>query len=158
MATSALPTPQKALVNDRIRVERATAALPQTASAALFTVSGGHILIHQIIGFVTTIVGAVANATKLKVNPAGAGATTDICATVEWNAAAVNSIFTITGTFANAMVKTINLPIAGVQATPIICPPGTIELDCAGSDGGTGRVKWEIVYWPLEDGATVDVA
>lgn len=149
-----LSAASKALVNDVIRVERTTGALPQSAAAAIFTVTG-HVVIRQIVGLVTTAIGAVANATKLKVNPDGTGATTDICATVELNAAALNSILSITGTFANAMVKTVNLPIAGKQATEIICPPGAIEVDCAGSDGGAGRVKWECVYWPLEDGATV---
>lgn len=157
MAASALPVPAQALVNDVIRVERPTAALPQTTAAAIFTVTG-YVVIRAIYGIVTTAIGGVANATKLKVNTTGAGATTDICATVELNAAAVDSILTITGTFANAMVKTVDLPIAGKQATEIICPPGNIEVDCAGSDGGTGRVKWEIVYWPLTDGASVVAA
>lgn len=139
-------------------VPRATKALPQTTAEALYTITGGLVLLQFIIGYVTTLVGAVANATKLKVNPSGAGATTDICATVEWNAAAVDSIFTITGTFANAMVKTVNLPISGLQASPVIVPPGTIELDCAGSDGGTGRVKWIACYIPLEEGASMVAA
>jgi hypothetical protein len=157
MATSALTVPAQALVNDVIRVERPAAALPQTAHAAIFTVTG-RVVIRQIVGIITFAIGAIANATKLVVNPDGVGADTDICATVELNAALVDGILTITGTFANAMVLTANIPLAGKQATEIICPPGAIELNCAGSDGGTGRIKWECVYWPLEDGASVVAA
>jgi hypothetical protein len=157
MAASALPVPAQALVNDIIRVERAAAALPQTAQETLFTVTG-HVVVRQIIGIITVAIGAVANATKLLVNPDGVGADTDICAALDINAALVDGMFTITGTFANAMVLTANLPLAGKQATEIVCPPGVIKVACAGSDGGTGRVKWECVYWPLEDGASVVAA
>jgi hypothetical protein len=157
-----MPYPMLATKNAYgIAVPRATAALPQTTASAIFNITGGHVLLKLIFGVVTTIVGAVANATKLKVNPSGAGSTTDICATVELNAAAVDSILTITGIFANAMIKSVNIPVAGasfIQTANILVPPGAIEVDCAGSDGGTGRVKWTAVYLPLEDGALMTAA
>lgn len=138
-------------------VTRATAALPQTTAAAIFTVTG-LCLVKRIVGHVTTAVGNVPNATKLKVNSTGAGATTDICATVDLDNAAVDSYLQITGTFGNAMVKTVDIPIAKQQATEIVVPPGTIEVDCGGSDGGGGRVKWSVTYVPLEAGAGIVAA
>ncbi|MBM3187093.1 MAG: hypothetical protein FJZ90_00035 [Chloroflexi bacterium] len=145
------------ITGDGVVVTRATAALPQTAAAALFTVTG-HCLLKRLVGVVTGQVGAVANATKLRMNSTGAGATTDLCATVEFNAAAVDSQFTITGTFANAMIKTVNLPIATAVDLNVMLVPGTVDLDCAGSDGGDGRVRWSLVYQPLESGAQIVAA
>ena len=142
---------------DGVVVTKTTAALPQTAAAAIFTVTG-LVLVRRIVGYVTTVIGAVANATKLVGNSTGAGASTDLCATVELNAAAVDSRLEITGTFANAMVKIVDIPAAHTMATPLVIPPGTIDVNCAGSDGGTGRVRWSVTYVPLEAGAQIVAA
>ena len=142
---------------DEITVTRTTAALPQAAAAAIFTVTG-LIEMRRIVGYVTTVIGAVANATRLVGNSTGAGASTDLCATLDINGHAVDRRYEITGTFANAMVSTLDLPLAVVQVTNVVIPPGTIDLNCAGSDGGTGRVRWSITYKPLEVGATVVAA
>ncbi|MDO8704071.1 MAG: hypothetical protein Q7J84_03915 [Sulfuricaulis sp.] len=142
---------------DGIVVTRATAALPQTTSAAIFTVTG-HILLKRLVGNVTIAIGNVPNATKLKGNSTGAGATTDLCATLDIDNKAAGTRFEITGTFANAMVATVDVPLAKVQAADIVIPPGTIDLDCAGSDGGGGRAKWSVTYVPLEAGASVVAA
>ena len=142
---------------DGVVVTRATAALPQTTSVAIFTVTG-LVLLKRIVGYVTTGVGAVANATKLKANPTGVGATTDLCSTVDVNNAVAASYFQITGTFANAMIKTVDIPIAKQQAAEIVISPGTIEVDCAGNDGGGGRVSWSVTYVPLEAGAGIVAA
>ena len=139
---------------DGIVVTKATAALPQTNATGLFTVTG-LCLLRRIVGYVTVQVGAVANATKLVGDSTGAGVTTDLCATVELNGAAVDSRLEITGTFANAMVKTVDIPAAKTQAVDLVLPPGVINLNCAGSDGGTGRVRWSVTYVPLEAGASM---
>jgi hypothetical protein len=142
---------------DGIVVTRAAAALPQATAAAIFTVTG-HILMKRIVGVVTVTIGNIPNATKIKGNSTGAGATTDLCATLDIDNAAATARLEITGTFGNAMVKTTDVPLAKVQAAEIVIPPGTIDLDCAGSDGGSGRVRWSITYVPLESGAGVVAA
>ena len=162
IADNALANEQFALsagekTTDGVVVTKTTAALPQTAAAAIFTVTG-LVLLRRIVGYVTVQIGAVANATKLVGNSTGAGASTDLCATVELNAAAVDSRLEITGTFVNAMVKIVDIPAAHTQATPLVIPPGTIDLNCAGSDGGTGRVRWSVTYVPLEAGAQIVAA
>lgn len=138
-------------------VTRATAALPQTTAAAIFTVTG-LCLLKRIVGYVTVQIGAVANATKLQANSTGAGATTDLCTALDINGHAVDSRYEITGTFANAMVRTLDVPLAKVQVTDVVLPPGTIDLDCAGSDGGTGRIRWSVTYVPMEAGAQIVAA
>jgi len=162
IADNALATEQFALsagekTTDGIVVTKAAAALPQSTSANLFTVTG-LVLVKRIVGYVTVGIGAFANATKLKTNSTGAGATTDISGTVEMNAAAADTRLEITGTFANAAVLTIDVPLAKVQTAEIVVPPGTIMVDCAGSDGGDGRMRWSVTYVPLESGAQIVAA
>lgn len=133
-------------------VSTASIALPQTATLALFTVAGA-VRIIEIRGFIDVQIGAVANATKLKAG----GGSVDICAAVELNAAAVNSILAITGTFANSM--TINAGGAWTaQAGKIGVGAGNISVNCAGSDGGSGRVTWVCIYEPILSGGSVAAA
>jgi len=130
-------------------VDRVTSALPQTAALNLFTVAGGNVLIKQIIGTVTVDIGAVPNATQI------IHGTTALCADFDVTGDVAGTRYSITGTFANAMVDTaITVPVAK-QATEVVLPVGNISIDCNGSDGGGGRVQWTVVYVPLNVGATV---
>jgi hypothetical protein len=82
-----------------------------------------------------------------------------LCGTLDINADAIGTLYTITGTQANAMVADILTgPDAQAQfSNPIIMAPGTIDLDCVGTDT-TARIEWHIVYRALEAGATVVAA
>jgi hypothetical protein len=132
---------------------RASATLPATTATPYFTVTG-KIRLLDIIGEVTTVVQSQANAIKLIANPT-VGADVDLCTTVESNAAAVGSIFTITGTLANAMVKTVSG--AGVaQAAPLIIAAGSIDLSAAATN--TGATKWLVRWIPIDPGALVIAA
>jgi len=134
-----------------IRVDRATAAIPQTTTADLFTVATGRVRVYAILGKVTTNIGAVANATKFTFVPTAGIATRDLCATLEWNALAAGNIVSILGAPATAMVASY----AAVLGAPLLLEPGTVKLDCAGSDGETGRAAFELYYEPVEAGASV---
>lgn len=140
-----------------IKVQRATAALPQTAAGALFTVTGGKVLITSLVGEVTTVIQTQADATKLTFDPVDAGATQDLCATTDITADAVGTLYSITGTPATALQDALNfLPSNKVPAQPIVLKPGSILLDCAASN--TGSVKWDLTYIPLDNGASVAAA
>ncbi len=144
---------------DGIVITRATGALPQTAAAAIFTVTG-HCLLKRIMGVVTANIGGVGNVTHLRLNSTGVGATTDLCLAaggLDVTGDVADTTYTITGVFGAAMVATTNLPIATV-AYEITLVPGSIEVACAGSDGGGGRVRWSVVYVPLEAGARIVAA
>lgn len=130
----------------------ASIALPQTGTTNLFTVSG-MVNIIQIVGVIDIAIGAVANNTKL----VAGGGSVDICAVVDLNAAAQFSTLSITGTFANAMI--INAGGAfEVQAGKVSASTGNVVVDCAGSDGGGGRVTWAVVWEPVTSGATLVAA
>lgn len=132
---------------------RASSSLPATTATPYFTVTG-KVKILNIIGEVTTVFQAQANAIKLIANPT-VGADVDLCATVEGNAAAVGSLFTITGTLANAMIKTVSGAVPS-QASPVIVTAGTIDFSAAATS--TGATKWTVIYEPIDAGAMVIAA
>lgn len=138
-------------------VERATATLPQSTAAALFTVSTGRVLVTSIIGEVTTVIQTQADATKLTFDPTDTGATQDLCATLDITADAVGTMYSIVGTPATALQDSLNfVPSNKMLAQPVILKPGSVLLDCAASN--TGSVKWTLAYWPIDTGATVVAA
>ena len=140
-------------VGSHYTTSRASATLPATTATPYFTVTG-KVKILNIIGEVTTVVQAQANAIKLIANPT-VGADVDLCATVESNAAAVGSLFTITGTLANAMIKTVSAAVPS-QASPVIVTAGTIDLSTAATN--TGATKWTVIWEPVDQGAAVFAA
>ncbi len=136
------------------RVDRATATLPQTTQAALFTVSGGRIMLTSIVGEVTTIIQTQANNTKLVANPT-VGTDVDICAVLSITAKEAGCLFGITGLFSDAMVGA-NAGATVLPRNPVVIPVGTLDLSCAASN--TGSVKWSITYVPFDAGAAVVAA
>lgn len=132
---------------------RASSSLPATTATPYFTVTG-KVKILNIIGEVTTVFQAQANAVKLIANPT-VGADVDLCTTVEGNAAAVGSLFTITGTLANAMIKTVSGAVPS-QASPVIVTAGSIDFSAAATS--TGATKWTVIYEPIDAGAMVIAA
>lgn len=138
---------------DHYVTTRASATLPATTKTPYFTVTG-KVKILDIIGEVTTVVQTQACNTKIVATPT-VGAAVDMCAVLDITAAAVGSLFTITGTLANAMVKTVSA--CGVaQAAPLIVTAGTIDLSTAATN--TGATKWTVRYEPIDAGAMVIAA
>lgn len=129
-------------------------ALPQTGVKTLFAFVGGGgsagggqynpTIITSLWGIITVGVGAVANATKLQALM-DALAAVDLCATLDVNGLLAGNQLAITGTLANAMTSNVNGVSIG-QTTPIQVTgglqTGIIQVNCAGSDGGVGRVVW----------------
>lgn len=128
--------------------QRASSTLPETDSGVLFLVTG-KVEVLQIVGEVTTVIQTQANNTLLKLTPT-VGAAVDICAALDISANAVGSLYTITGTFANAMINTVSAAVPS-QASPVLLTAGDLELECAATN--TGAVKWTVVYKPIDPGA-----
>lgn len=136
------------------RVERATAALPATTTGALFTVTGGKVLITSIVGEVTTGIQAQANAIKLVATPT-VGSVNDLSGTVDSNALAAGGLLGITGLAADAMVKSTGGGVSNLR-NPVVVAAGTIGLNTAATN--TGSIKWVLTYVPLDNGASVAAA
>lgn len=147
-------------INQGIRVDRATATLPQGAADDLFTVAGGRVLVLGLLGEVTTIIGG-ANATHLEFSPDAATlADNDLCdsaTALDINGDVVGTLYTITGTATDDLVDSGTTGwVVYTLASPLFMTEGSVELHCAGSV--TGAVKWSIWYVPLDDGAYIEAA
>ncbi|NGO68524.1 hypothetical protein [Streptomyces boncukensis] len=139
-------------ITQGILVSRATATLPQSTDGSLFTVSGGRVLLLGLVGEVTTVIQTQVNNTKLKLNPTATGADQDLCAALDISADAVGELYTISGTVGDAMRSDLLIGNP-LLAAPLVLSEGDIELDCAASN--TGSVAWDLLYTPLDNGASV---
>lgn len=140
-----------------LKVERATAALPQSALGNIFTVSGGRVAITSVVGEVTTVLGAGANSLTIGYAPTvgvgdaavlGAGAASLATAAVGTHIGANpgGDVFVDLATQAG-----VALPNAA-----LLVDPGSVTITTAGSV--TGSVKWTLTYIPYDDAATVVAA
>jgi len=131
-------------------VHRSPSTLPQTVQSPYFTVSGRVIITH-IIGEVTSELGATGTNLDLWSNPT-VGADVALCAVVAVATDAVGTMYTITGTLANAMIATTSGAVPE-QALGVLVARGTIDLKASANN--TGSTKWTIRYIPIDSNATV---
>lgn len=132
-------------------VERAAANLPQSTHHALFTVSGGRVVVTSLVGEVTTGVQNQSNTTFLTAyNPDFPSTPVTVSTSIGMSDLADGML--ISGADgAYYVVK----PQLAVQ--PLELPSGgSIHLSCAASN--TGQVKWLITYEPLDPGAAITAA
>ncbi len=136
-----------------IKVVRASSTVPQTAALNLFTVAGGRVEITAIVGQVdTNNFGAVANATSLDYSPT-AGQTSIMCATLDLTGTTIGSLLSLSGVPSETLQK------HGMKmAVPVILNPGTIDMDCGGSEANATQVQWTLYWKPIDAAATVVVA
>jgi len=140
------------------RVDRATDTLPASTDEALFTITGGRVLVTGLIGEVTTAIQNQANVTKLKFNPDATGADVDLCATLDIANDAVGTLYSITGDFSDAMKDGLNAleSDAMLEHGRVVLSEGALEIDCGATN--TGSVAWTLFYVPLDTGAAVSAA
>lgn len=139
------------------RVDRAAATTPQGADDALFTITGGRILLLGLIGEVTVAIANSASASLVKHNGTATGATQDMCAALDIDNDAVGTLYTISGVVGDALRDDLLIGLNSLLgAGGMILKEGDIELECVGSIAG--EIKWQIHYLPLDLGATVAAA
>lgn len=128
--------------------------IPASAVDTLMVFRGPWV-INEVIGQVTTVIGAGTNSVKLSI--LNSGTTTDICANLDIDADVDNSWYVITGTLANAMVNSaVKVPIAGAQAGAIRLAPGTNYLVITATATTSGEISWSVNATPLNDTATAN--
>lgn len=124
------------------------------APGALFTVSGGRVILSALFGTVTTVIGAAATTLRIDANPT-TGADTQLCIANAITSAPVGSLFGLSGAVLDALL--VNLATQGALAsmtTPLIIQPGTIDLIVA-AGGTTGDVTWYVAWDPVDSGASL---
>ena len=141
-------------IKEGIIVKKAAAALPQSAAAAIFNITGGQVKILNVVGEVTTLIQTQLNNTKLVANPT-VGTSVDMCAVLDITADEVGCLYGITGLPSDALIGT-NAGLTQAMNRGLILNTGSIDLSCSASN--TGAVKWTITYVPIDDGAAVAAA
>lgn len=130
-------------------VERAAASLPQSTRHALFSISGGRVLITSLVGEVTTAVQNQANDAYLYLYN-GSTQQTQLSGQMSFSNLAVETL--VSGASGPATVVDPELSVGRV----VFPSSRTIELSCSASN--TGQIKWILTYSPLDPGAKVTAA
>ena len=121
----------------------------------LFTVTGGPILITNIVGEVTTVLPATAARLSISID-ATSGLDYVFSTSVDVQSAVDGGRIIFTN--ANPAVLT-PLALAGTGSSslmsPWYCVPGLILLVDADDNGDTGNIDWHMTFTPLADGVTV---
>lgn len=140
-----------------IVVQKTAAALPATATGALFTVSGGRIIVTALVAEVTTIIQAQTCLAKFVATPT-VGTAVDMC---------INTAADLTGLEVGAKITlpaTVALKTVIANAGSILISPGRADVVAVGTIGlatsatNTGALKYTLLYLPLDDGASVVAA
>ncbi|KKN72295.1 hypothetical protein LCGC14_0412460 [marine sediment metagenome] len=136
------------------RAAAAATLLPNNTAASLFTISGGRVLLHAIIGEVTIVMTAQQTRVKLQVNPT-TGTTTDLCIALDLTGHEQGALLSLPGAPGSALVAgesgNVQLPSTG-----IILAAGVLEIHHNDAVAGqTGQVKWDVVWSPYDVGATL---
>ena len=127
----------------------------------LFVITGGPISILEIVGIVTTTIGAGTTNVKLTLT------TDEPAATVDMNAGAVDIDADAAGTsYRQINTTAILTPVTAgfvmkgnafaTNDTQFLCPTGTIKLNS--SAARTGNIKWYLRYVPLSPNSRVKAA
>lgn len=157
-----IPNSAVRLIAEGIVVERAAAVVPTVAQSPqnIFTVSGGRILLLGLFAQVTTVMSATAYSVTIGLTP---GAGTSSASSIATGTTALANLEV--GTFFGIGQTVAAAVVAGTNAsTPFLVSPrqgqvlnaGTVTL--TGSATQTGAAKWDLVYVPLDLGASVAAA
>ena len=142
------------LMNYGLKVDRATATLPTTATGSIFTVTVGRIMVTGLIGVVTTAIQAQATTLKVVATPT-TGAVNDLSGTVDVNGLAAGGLLGLTGLAADALVKSTGGGVSSLR-NPICVAVGAIGIATGATS--TGSIAWTLLYVPLDVGAAVAAA
>jgi hypothetical protein len=134
-------------------VKTAIAASAGAGSQNVFTVAGGRVLIHGIVGQVTTICQGAQTRVQLDFNSTGAGAAFNVSAVVDLNAAAVGTLLGLTGAAADALT----LGYGAMCRLPLVVDAGSIRHTTADA-ANTGALAYTCYWSPITVGATVVAA
>lgn len=136
-------------------VTRATRILA-AETFAIFTVAGGRVLLTNIVGSITTLIGGAANY-SLQFNPTVATATTTaLCVATNINAYPIGDVLGITGVPTDGLIPGAAGGAIPSMTMPVMLTAGAIELICDAAPGGA--VLWTVWYKPLDDAGYVVAA
>lgn len=134
------------------RVSKAAATLPATTTQNIFTVSVGRVFVALLLGEVTTVVQT--QVCNLKVTSAPTtGTAVDLASNLDISADEAGTLYLVEGDGTALVGANAGAALSGVGAMGCIVPIGTIRIETAATN--TGATKWDIWYFPLDDGASI---
>lgn len=139
------------LANYGTTVFRTAATIPATTTQTLFTVVGGRIIVTNLSGLVTTVIGAVA--TNLLVNylNTASGTNANLATNVAITSAPVGTQYSVSTLGAAGTIG-----VAVGQGNEMLLSAGTIRATTDATT--TGAMSWALSYIPLDTGAYVVAA
>ena len=151
-----VPGSQLRQVELGMKVSRAAATIPQSAAQSIFSVTVGRILLTSLVGQVTVAIGATATTVSIGFTPtAGTANASGLASATAITSSEVGVCLGLPLTAAGALVVG-SLAGTAVQVpahAPYVLKPGTITYTTSAST--TGSLQWDLLYIPLDDGATV---
>ena len=140
-----------------VLVTKASQNLPQTATANLFTVAGGTVLVTGLLGVVTTVIGGTA--TTLALGTAPGAATTAIATATAITSKTVGTVLAPVGASGVGVALIVGGSVF-VQSPPLALSPfvlgaGVTNITWTTSGSTTGQVQWYLWYQPIDFDAAV---
>jgi hypothetical protein len=142
-------------INAGTLVSRATATLPASTLGHIFTVTGGRIIVRYLLGEVTTIIQAQACTVKVTATPTVGTAVDLSAASSSISGLEVGGKLTLPAAAATGLV-TGNAGGVIAHLAEWYVETGTIDITTSATN--TGSVKWDLIYVPLDSGASVVAA
>lgn len=136
-------------------VEKSDGTIP-AGDDVLFTITGGPILIKNLIGIVTTVIGDNVSNCNLELDTTTPAATVALSTTVAITSDAAGTSYHLTASSPGVFTPTV----AGIKdqlpVNDILCPIGSIVAKFTVAN--SGNIKWYLVYKPLSPNSVVVAA
>jgi hypothetical protein len=140
------------------------------ASATIFTVKGGPVVVTSLVGIVNNALATGFGNLKLQFDPDASGlSASDVCANIAAGSAAIGNTFKLGGQLiTDAMVKGttgfgyLNAPGDPCESSAVslrlLLPPGVLNTVISGTADTGDIIDWYIMYEPLTVDARIDPA
>jgi hypothetical protein len=133
-------------------VAKAAATLPATTTQHLFVVTGGRVLVTLVFGEVTTIIQSTDPVIKVTATPT-VGTAVDVASTVDISSLEVGGKLIVEGDGTAIVKGNSGCAFWANGAHDFIIWTGYLDLISGATK--TGATKWDLYYFPIDDGALV---
>ena len=136
-----------------IHVQKAAATVPATTTQNIFTIAGGRVLVTCLVGEVTTAIQNQACNLKCTSVPT-VGTAVDVASNLAIANFELGALLVVEGDATGMIGAAAGAGFApALNALPFIIPIGVLRIETSATN--TGATKWDIFYFPLDDGANI---
>jgi hypothetical protein len=137
-------------------VSRATSALPTTGvTTSYFLVTGGRVEVTLLIGEVTTVIEGSDPGISVT-SRATTGSAVVLNSTVDISSLEVGGFIRVDGAGSALVKSNAGAVLSTTLSSGFVVPTGNIAVIATTTK--TGSVKWDLWYFPIDEGATVTAA